>query len=127
MSQQHKILIVDDDHDTHQFVADLLHMYGYEATCVHSSATAREIIPREPPDFLILDLHIDERYAGWLLLQELRSDSATSTIPVVLMTSDSEFVQRHRSEVHALGGEVLEKPFDPDKLLKRVQATLGGV
>jgi DNA-binding response OmpR family regulator len=127
MSQQHKILIVDDDHDTHQFIADLLHMYGYEATCVHSSATAREIIPREPPDFLILDLHIDERYAGWLLLQDLRTDPATASIPAVLATSDREFVQRHRNEVQALGGEVLEKPFDPHKLIERVQATLGGV
>jgi DNA-binding response OmpR family regulator len=109
------------------FIADLLEMYGFEADCVHDTESAREWIHREPPDFLILDLHIDERYAGWLLLQELRTDAATSTIPAVLMTSDSEFVQRHRSEVHALGGEVLEKPFDPDTLLKRVQATLGGV
>ncbi len=124
MSQQHKILIVDDDHDTHQFIADLLSIYGYEATCVHSSATARELIPREIPDFLILDLHIDQPYAGWTLLQELHADSATSTIPVVLMTSDREFVHQHRNEVHALGSEVLEKPFELDRLIKRVQARL---
>ena len=37
MSQKHRILIVDDDHDTHTFIADLLEMYGYEADCVHSS------------------------------------------------------------------------------------------
>ena len=124
MSQQPKILIVDDDHDTHQFVADLLHMYGYEATCVHTSATARELIPREHPDFLILDLHIDQPYAGWTLLQELHADSATSTIPVVLMTSDREFVRLSRNEVRALGGEVLEKPFELDHLITRVQARL---
>ena len=124
MSQQHTILIVDDDHDTHQFIADLLHIHGYEATCVHSSATARELIPREIPDFLILDLHIDQRYAGWLLLQELRTDPTTAAIPVLLMTSDGEFVHQHRNEVQALGSEVLEKPFALDHLIKRVQARL---
>ncbi len=124
MSQQHKILIVDDDHDTHQFIADLLQSYGYEATCVHSSATARELIPREIPDFLILDLHIDQRYAGWLLLQELHTHPTTAAIPVLLMTSDGEFVHQHRNEVRALGGEVLQKPFELDHLIKRVQARL---
>ena len=38
MSQQHKILIVDDDHDTHQFISDLLSIYGYEATCVDNAS-----------------------------------------------------------------------------------------
>ncbi len=127
MSQQHKILIVDDDHDTHQFISDLLSIYGYEATCVHSSATAREVVHRELPDFLLLDLHIDQQYAGWLLLQELRTHSGTGAIPALLMTSDREFVHLRRNEVRALGGEVLEKPFELDKLLERVEVTLGGV
>ncbi len=125
MSQQHKILIVDDDHDIHAYIAELLSMYGYEADCVHSADTAQHLIHRAPPDFLILDLHIDRRYAGWILLQALRADGATSTIPAVLVTSDGEFVRRHKHEVHALGAEVLDKPFDTDKLLKIVEAALG--
>ncbi len=124
MTQQH-ILIVDDDHDTHVFIADLLEMYGYEADCVHDAESAREWIHREPPGFLILDLHIDQPYAGWLLLQDLRTDPATTAIPAVLATSDRDFVRSHRDQVQALGGEVLDKPFDTNKLLKIVETILG--
>ena len=88
MGHQPTILIVDDDHDTHAFIADLLRMYGYEADCVHNSEAAQELIRRAPPDLLLLDLHIERRYAGWMLLLALRADPATATIPAVLATSD---------------------------------------
>jgi len=58
-------------------------------------------------------------------LQELRTDPATSTIPAVLVTSDRDFVRSYKNEVRALGGQVLEKPFDPDKLLQIVEVMLG--
>jgi DNA-binding response OmpR family regulator len=119
------ILIVDDDHDIHIFIAELLEMYGYEADCVHDVETAREWIRREQPDFLILDLHIDRPYTGWTLLQELRTDPATAAIPAVLATSDRDFVHSHRDQVQALGGHVLDKPFDDTKLLDIVETTLG--
>ncbi len=125
MSQKHHILIVDDDHDTHIFIADLLEMYGYKADCMHSADAALELIRREPPDFLILDLHIDRPYAGWILLQQLRTNPATAAIPAVLATSDRDFVRSHRDQVQALGGEVLDKPLDNDKLLKIVETILG--
>jgi DNA-binding response OmpR family regulator len=125
MSQQHRVLIVDDDHDTHVFVADLLEMYGYKAACIHSAAAAQDLIRREPPDFLILDLHIERPFAGWMLLQQLRTDPATASIPAVLATSDGDFVRREREAVRAHRAEVLEKPFAPDALLALVEATLG--
>jgi hypothetical protein len=59
------------------------------------------------------------------LLQELRTDPATAAIPAVLATSDRDFVHSHGTEVRALGGHMLDKPFDDDKLLKIVEATLG--
>src|SRR5688500_12677596 len=116
-----RVLIVDDDHDTHIFIHDLLEMYGYEADCVHSTDVAQEVIHRELPDFLILDLHVERPYAGWLLLQQLRTDPTTAVIPVVLATSDRDFVHSHRNEVHALGGDVLEKPFPLDTLVELVK------
>jgi DNA-binding response OmpR family regulator len=120
-----RILIVDDDHDIHGFIAELLAMSGYEADCVHHTDDARMVIRRAPPAFLVLDLHIDRPYAGWTLLQELRADPATATIPAVLVTSDDDFVRAHKSEVRAAGATVLDKPFDPDVMVKLVEMTLG--
>ena len=116
-----RVLIDDDDHDTHVFIADLLEMYGYKADCVHSTDVAQEVIHRERPDFLILDLHIERPYAGWLLLQQLRTDPATAEIPAVLATSDQEFVRTHKRAVQALRGDVLEKPFAMEKLVEVVK------
>ena len=126
MSQKHHILIVDDDHDTHIFIHDLLEMYGYKADCMHSADAALELLRRAPPDFLILDLDIDRPYAGWILLQQLRTNPATAAIPVVLATSDRDFVRGEREAIRAHGAEVLEKPFAPDALLTIVETTLGG-
>jgi two-component system, cell cycle response regulator DivK len=126
VSQKHHILIVDDDHDTHIFIADLLEMYGYKADCIHSADAALELIRREPPDFLILDLHIDRPYAGWILLQQLRTNPATAAIPAVLATSDRDFVRGEREAIRAHGADALEKPFEVDALLKIVESTLGG-
>jgi DNA-binding response OmpR family regulator len=101
-------------------------MYGYKADCIHSADAALELIRREPPDFLILDLHIDRPYAGWILLQQLRTNPATAAIPAVLATSDRDFVRGEREAIRAHGAEALEKPFAGDALLKIVETTLGG-
>jgi DNA-binding response OmpR family regulator len=122
----HKILIVDDDHDTHAFIHDLLEMYGYEVDCVHRSDEARKVISRFAPDMLILDLHIEQRYAGWTLFQALRVDPATAAIPAILCTSDTAFIAAHQEAVRAQGGELVQKPFNPDVLVGNIATRLNG-
>ncbi len=125
MAAQHKILIVDDDHDIHSFIRDLLEMYGYAADCVHRTDHAYTLIQHELPDFLILDLHIERPYAGWALLQQLRANPATATIPAVLATADPDFMDGQRDAVRAQGAEVLAKPYAPEKLIELVEGRLG--
>jgi DNA-binding response OmpR family regulator len=125
MAQQQKVLIVDDDHDTHGFIAELIDLSGYASDCVHRADEAHDLIRHAAPDFLIVDLHIERPYAGWTLLEKLHAEGLA--IPFVLATSDQEFVLSHRNEARGYGGEMLQKPFDVNELITLVEARLGSV
>ncbi len=118
------IAVVDDDRLTLRLLELWLGEAGYEVIPWSESMTAYEMIWRRLPDLVLLDLHMEEREAGWRVLTQVRADPTTAHIPVILCTSDQVFLRARADRLATLGCATLAKPYLPDALEAKIAAVL---
>jgi two-component system, OmpR family, response regulator MprA len=115
---ERSILIVDDDHDVADLLADLLDEEGYRVRCAFDDQAALREIEREAPDLVVVDVlmpHGD----GLTLTNQMRARGIG--IPVVLVSAVY-------ADVDVPGVQFVPKPFDLDYIIQviaRVFADLG--
>ena len=116
------ILIVEDEADIAELVKYHLVKEGFTARTVSDGKQALELIVRDHPDLIILDLMLPGM-DGLELCRRLRSGSATQGIPIIMLTAKAEEVDRIVGlEIGA--DDYVPKPFSPRELVARVKAVL---
>jgi two-component system, OmpR family, response regulator len=119
MSIPRHILVVDDDADLRQMVADYLGDYDLRVTGAPDGAAMRDAMAREVVDLVLLDLKLPSE-DGMTLARELRE---TSSVPIVILTGRKDDVDRIMGL--ELGADYyLTKPFNLRELLARIRAIL---
>lgn len=117
-----RILVVDDEPDILELVRYNLVKDQYEAVCVDTGEEALEMIRKEPPALIVLDLMLPGM-SGFEVCRVLKQEPRTATIPIVMLTARGE-----EADVVAgleLGADdYLTKPFSPRILLARIRAVL---
>jgi two-component system catabolic regulation response regulator CreB len=73
-------------------------------------------------DGLLLDIHLPDG-SGLELLRDLRQESDTARLPVLVLTAEGE--DRILREARRLGATLVTKPFSPSKLSKRIAMMFG--
>lgn len=119
------IAVVDDDTAFLRMMNVLLLQEGYQTLLWLHGTGAYEMIRREQPDLVILDLRMDNPQAGWQTLERLRQDPRTAAIPVIVCSADTAFLRDQRERLRGHRCQPLEKPFDLEDLLATVQALIG--
>jgi two-component system alkaline phosphatase synthesis response regulator PhoP len=117
-----KILVVDDEEDIRELVRYNLDREGYRVTVAGSGEEALKLIGAKPPDLIVLDLMLPG-IDGLSVCRELKKDSRTAHIPIVMLT-----VKGEESDI-VIGLELgaddyITKPFSPKVLLARLKAVL---
>ena len=117
-----KILIIEDEPDIAELVKYHLEKGGLAARIVSDGKQALELIARDQPDLVILDLMLPG-LDGLEVCRRLRASQATKGIPIIMLTAKAEEVDR------VLGLEMgaddyVPKPFSPRELVARVRAVL---
>jgi DNA-binding response OmpR family regulator len=116
------ILVVDDDTDHARMVQATLESTGYTTSVASGGRAALEQTRNRRPDLMILDLAMPEM-DGWQVLQQLRAEAATATLPVILLTAKSE--ESDIAMSWHLGADLfLTKPFSAPTLLSFVERLL---
>lgn len=111
------ILVVDDDAAILELIAQVLNEEGYRTITANGGRSAIAQARARLPRLIVLDMMMPE-VNGWQVITELRTFPQTRAIPIILLSA-----QRDLSAIAAgLGGiDYLEKPFDIDDLVGRVQ------
>jgi CheY-like chemotaxis protein len=113
------VLIVEDDESYRHALEWLLQTGGYTSVSVGSANEALNyLVTGTPPCLIVLDLMLPD-ISGDALLATIRSDATLATIPVVVVTGQSE--PPALPGVHA----TLMKGMAPDALLGAVDAACG--
>lgn len=119
-----RIMIVEDNQVIVELLERRLSKQGYRvSTCVDSSL-AVERCRKEKPDLIILDILMPGK-SGWEIMEDLKSDPATASIPVIISTVKNrpEDVERGK-ELQA--ADYIAKPYVFSDLLERIEGILGG-
>lgn len=117
-----RVLVVDDEPDIVALVAYHLAKSGYSVSTATSGTEGLAAARREKPSLIILDLMLPG-LSGLEVMEELRGDSTTSGIAVLMLTARRE--ESDRIKGLTLGADdYLTKPFSPQELVLRVGAIL---
>jgi PAS domain S-box-containing protein len=117
-----KILVIDDDNTLRQMTANTLRKRGYDVLEATDGQKGLELAIYQLPDLVLSDIMMTG-VDGFDVLQGLRSQPATSAIPVVLMTGEPK--ERHmRSGMEGGADDFLAKPFSAKTLCNAVSARL---
>ena len=117
-----RILLIDDDARLASMVADYLGHSGFEIETAGSLAAGRTRLAGGGYDALVLDLMLPDG-DGLELCRELRSESRTRQLPLLMLTARGEPMDRIVG-LELGADDYLPKPFEPRELLARVKALL---
>jgi CheY-like chemotaxis protein len=114
------ILIVEDDADLREMMAQLLTLEGYRAETVANGKDALDYLYQSArPDLILLDLMMPIM-DGWEFRRRQREDPRLATVPVVVLSALDQ------TRAADLGGTAfLKKPLDFDRLLELVRQHCG--
>jgi DNA-binding response OmpR family regulator len=117
-----KILIVDDQKDLLDLLSMSLSPEGYQVHIAQTAAEALSAIQLQKPDLILLDILLPD-VSGIRLTTQLKNDSETASIPIILLTAkDSETDIIVGLSVGA--DDYITKPFSIKVLLARMEAIL---
>src|SRR5437870_120209 len=117
-----RALIVEDERDTGQILAEHLRHWGYEPTILTEGRPAIPWVREHQPSFVLLDLMLPD-VDGFDICETLKLDRETNLIPIIMVTARVE----HDDRVHGLqvgANHYLTKPFTANDLHRAIQDAL---
>jgi len=117
-----KILLIDDSRLIAHVAKTILTKRGHKVILAEDGLAGTEAAKSEQPDLILLDL-IMPVMDGYQVCQQLKEESSTKEIPIIMLTSKAEPADK----VKGLGMGALDyvtKPFDEGELIARVNIQL---
>lgn len=114
-----KILVVEDDESTLEFIEPELKHEGFDVVTATDGRMALEVFEKENPDLITLDVMLPELNG----IEVLRRIRKTSSVPVILVTARGETLDKVNG-LNAGADDYIAKPFMIEELLARINAVL---
>ncbi len=122
MTDQPRILVVDDEENIRFLVTSALDLAGMSTDAVGTGQAAMERVAAWRPDAIVLDVMLPD-IDGFTVLQRLRDQG--NRVPIVFLTARNTTEDRVRGLSDG-GDDYLVKPFEVAELVARVQLRLRG-
>ena len=119
-----RILVVDDEKGIQTLLREVLVHEGYEVASAASGAEADAEIRRQIPDLVILDVSLPGE-DGISICGRLKNDTATMSVPIILMTAKYDSTLDAKKGLGAGADEYVVKPFLNSVMLGNVKHLLG--
>lgn len=116
-----RILLVEDDPDIRQDLAEILTDEGYEvATAPHGRDALEQMRSGPLPDLVLLDLMMPVM-DGFQFRSAQLADPALADVPVVVLSGAADML----TQVHTIRArDVVRKPFRVDQVLRAIDRVL---
>ena len=129
MEKTPRIAIIDDNTDYLFTMETFLKRNGFETITAEDGKKGLELIQKEHPDLILLDIMMETFFTGFEVRRKLRKAPELKDIPVIAVSAigpelhvDKEkswFIKKYISE-----DNFFEKPVDREKLLAKIKELL---
>jgi two-component system, OmpR family, sensor histidine kinase VicK len=111
------ILIVEDDISLGQLISENISNMGLRCKIVESGEKALNLIEKNPPLVLILDIRLDGNLDGWQVLEKLKEKGIIKKVPIIISSALEKPLKEDDNDIY---DEYLVKPYSLDQLNKTV-------
>lgn len=120
---QRHVLVINDTQEILDLFREILEDEGYRVSMYSYAFRDLDEIKQDRPDLIILDFIIGGEAYGWQLLQKIKMDRATATIPIIVCTAAVQLARELEGHLKEKGVGIILKPFDIDDLIREIDAT----
>jgi len=115
-----KILIIDDDRFLTGIFVPSLKKKGLAVAVANDPLSGLELVKRDPPDLILLDI-VMPGMDGYAVLRELKSDAATASIPVVMLSNLTQPEDIERAMAAGASGFLKKQESLPSAVAEKVR------
>jgi CheY-like chemotaxis protein len=128
MTPEHThIVVVNDNPEFLEVMAELLHDEHYAATVIDGDRdNAVDLVRAAEPDGLIIDLRLGrDELQGWDVLQEVRRDPELSALPTLICSADLQALEALTDKMAGMHRmATIRKPFSTEELFSTLEELL---
>lgn len=118
-----RVLVVEDEPNIVESLSFLMKREGFDVRVASDGATALQLIERERPDLVLLDVMLPRR-DGYDVCKAIRADHRFDGVRIMMLSAKGR--ELDRSKGLALGADdYMTKPFSTRELIGRARALLG--
>src|SRR6266571_1181765 len=118
-----RVVVVEDDQASADVLQRRLQANGMVVSVAHDGKRGIELVEELLPDLVLLDVMLPDT-DGYDVCLRLKSNTATSPIPVIFLSARGEVVDKVRG-LSCGAADYVTKPFQAAELLARIDAVLG--
>ena len=118
-----KIIYIEDESEMVDLVRLILGRKGYEVIGAKGGREGLEIVQKELPDLVLLDLMMPDM-DGWQVYQQMRIGESTRNIPVIIITAKAQSIDKVLGLHIAKVDDYISKPFNPKELVDSVESVI---
>lgn len=113
-----RILTIDDSKTIRDMLMLTLADAGFEVLQAVDGQDGLDVLDKEQVDLVITDINMP-RMNGYEVIRRIRSDSAYKSMPILVLTTESEADKKNLARVAGATGWMV-KPFDPGRLIATI-------
>ncbi|MCK4755161.1 MAG: response regulator, partial [Calditrichia bacterium] len=121
---QRKLLYIEDDADSREMIADVLHLHGFKFLGASRGLEGIRIATQELPDLILLDINLPEM-DGYEVTTLLKSVKSLENTPIIAISVETDKGSRERILTAGCQG-FISKPINIPEFLDRIDEYLGG-
>jgi CheY-like chemotaxis protein len=118
------ILVIDDSNTNVVLLEAVLNGMGYTIESAMSVKEANQIIAKQLPDLILLDL-LMPKVNGYDFLEQIKADDLTKDIPVLIISAVTE-PDNIKKTLKMGAVDFIKKPVDIQQLIEKVKNILAG-
>jgi DNA-binding response OmpR family regulator len=118
-----KIIYIEDEQDMIELVRLILSRKGYDVKGANGGRDGLDLVRSSSPDLVLLDLMMPDM-DGWEVYHQLKSDDATRSTPVIVVTAKAQNIDKVLGLHIAKVDDYICKPFSPQQLIDSVESVL---
>ena len=123
MAKKKSIMVVDDEKNLVEMVAEILEEEGYKVISAFNGEECLKVLKKKKVDLILLDIMMPKS-DGWMVHRKIKENPSWKDVPIIILTAKTDDIDRNIGLEVAKVDDFITKPFVPEDLVNRVREIL---